>query len=95
VIHFFNETSVTQSSYFSLYYIFFVLGEMAESLLGGLGLWVEMHFMLNQFSMTSRYVSRLPCKDIPIFLEKFDEREFLFRVYVISHVSNLGRILHG
>jgi hypothetical protein len=53
---------------------------MAESLLDRLGLQVEMQFMLNQFPRNSRHVNRLPCEDIPIFMEEFDEREFLFEV---------------
>jgi hypothetical protein len=51
--------------------------------------------VLNQFPRNSRHVSRLPCEDVPIFLEEFDEREFLFVVQVISHVSNLGGLLRG
>jgi hypothetical protein len=53
----------------SLHYIFLVLGETAESLLDGLGLRVEMQFMLYQFPRNFRHISRLPCEDIPIFLE--------------------------
>jgi hypothetical protein len=49
--------------------------------------------MLNQFPRDSWHVSRLPCKDVPIFLEEFDEREFLFRIQTIAYVSNLGRFL--
>jgi hypothetical protein len=52
---------------------------MMKSLLNRLGLQVEM-FVLNQFPRDSRHVSRLPCKDVPIFQEEFDEREFLFGV---------------
>jgi hypothetical protein len=52
-----------------------------------------MQFVLNQFPRNSRYVSRLPCEDIPIFLEEFDKREFLFRIQIIAYVSNLGRLL--
>jgi hypothetical protein len=37
----------------------------------------------------------LPCKDVPIFLEEFDEREFLFRIQTVAYVSHLGRFLHG
>jgi hypothetical protein len=54
-----------------------------------------MQFVLNQFPRNSRHVSRLSCEDVPIFLEKFDEREFLFVVQIIAYVSNLGRLLHG
>jgi hypothetical protein len=46
---------------------------MAESLLDELGLWVQMQFMLNQFPRNSSRVSGLPCEDVPIFLEEFDE----------------------
>jgi hypothetical protein len=51
--------------------------------------------MLNQFPRNSWHVSRLPCEDVPIFLEEFDEREFLFGVQIIAHVSNIGRLLRG
>jgi hypothetical protein len=51
--------------------------------------------MPNKFPRNSRYVSKLSCKDAPIFLEEFDEREFLFRVQIIAYVSNLGRLLRG
>jgi hypothetical protein len=67
---------------------------MPESLLDKLGLWVHMEFMLNQFPRDSRPISRLPCKDVPIFLEEFDEREFLFGIQCVAYVSNLGRFLH-
>jgi hypothetical protein len=52
-----------------------------------------MEFMLNQFSRDSWHVSRLPCKDVPIFLEEFDEHEFLFGIQGVAYVSNLGRFL--
>jgi hypothetical protein len=45
---------------------------MAESLLDRLGLGIQMKFVLNQFLRNSRHVSRLPCEDVPIFLEEFD-----------------------
>jgi hypothetical protein len=54
-----------------------------------------MQFVLNQFSRNSRHVSRLPCEDVPIFLEKFDEREFLFGIQIVAYVSNLGRFIRG
>jgi hypothetical protein len=54
-----------------------------------------MQFMLNQFPRNSRHVSRLPCEEVPIFLEEFDEREFLFGVQIVAYVSNLGRFLRG
>jgi hypothetical protein len=50
--------------------------------------------VLNQFPRNSRHVSRLPCKDVPILLEEFDEREFLFGIQIVAYVSNLGRLLH-
>jgi hypothetical protein len=66
---------------------------MSESLLDRLGLWVQMEFLLKQFPRDSRHVSRLPCKDVPIFLEEFDEREFLFGIQCVAYVSNIGRLL--
>jgi hypothetical protein len=57
-----------------------MLGETTESLLDRVGFWVLMQLMLNRFPRDSRHVSRLPCKDVPIFLEEFDEREFLFGI---------------
>jgi hypothetical protein len=52
-----------------------------------------MELVLNQFSSDSQHVSKLPCKDVPIFLEKFDKREFLFGIQGVAYVSNLGRFL--
>jgi hypothetical protein len=69
------------------------LGKAAESLLDGLGEWVQMEFVLNQFPRDSWHVSRLPCEDIPIFLEEFDEHEFLFGIQGVAYVSNHGRFL--
>jgi hypothetical protein len=54
-----------------------------------------MQFMLNQFPRDSRHVSGLPCEDVPIFLGEFDEREFLFGIQTVAHVSHLGRFLCG
>jgi hypothetical protein len=68
---------------------------MMESLLNGLGLHVKMQLMLNQLPRNSRRVSRLPCEDVPIFLEEFDEREFVFGVQIVAYVSNLGRLPRG
>jgi hypothetical protein len=34
-------------------------------------------------------------KDVPIFLEEFGEREFLFGVQITSYVSNLRGLLCG
>jgi hypothetical protein len=53
-----------------------------------------MEFVLNQLPRDSRHVSKLLCKDVPIFLEEFDEREFLFGIQGVAYVSNLGRFLH-
>jgi hypothetical protein len=66
---------------------------MAESLLGRLGMWIEIKFMLNKFPRNSRHVSRLPCEYVPIFLEEFYEREFLFQIQGIAYVSNIRRFL--
>jgi hypothetical protein len=51
--------------------------------------------MLNQFPSNSRHVSRLSCEDVPIYLEEFDERGFLFGIEIVAYVSNLGRFLRG
>jgi hypothetical protein len=51
--------------------------------------------MLNQFPRNSRHVSRLPCEYVPIFLEEFDEREFLFGVQIFAYMNNLRRFLFG
>jgi hypothetical protein len=52
-----------------------------------------MEFTLNQFPRDSWHVSRLPCKDVPIFLEELDEREFLFGIQGVAYVSNHGQFL--
>jgi hypothetical protein len=52
-----------------------------------------MEYVLNPFPRDSQHVSRLPCKDVPIFLEEFYECEFLFGIQGIAYVSNLGRFL--
>jgi hypothetical protein len=52
-----------------------------------------MQFILNQFPRNSRHVSRLPCEDVPIFLEEFEEHEFLFGIQIVAYMSNLGRFL--
>jgi hypothetical protein len=48
----------------------------------------------NQFPRNSKHVSRLPHEDVPIFMEEFDDREFLFGIEIFAYVSNLGRLLH-
>jgi hypothetical protein len=45
--------------------------------------------------MNSRHANRLPCEDVPIFLEEFDEWDFLFGIQIIVDVSNLGWFLCG
>jgi hypothetical protein len=59
---------------------FFILDEMTKSLLDRLGFGVDVKLMIYQFPCNSWHVRRLPCNDVPIFLEQFDEREFLFGV---------------
>jgi hypothetical protein len=54
-----------------------------------------MQFVLNQFPKNSRHVNRLPCEDVTIFLEEFEECEFLIGIQTIAHVSDLGRLLSG
>jgi hypothetical protein len=36
--------------------------------------------MLYQLPRDSKHVSRLPCVDVPSFLEEFYEHEFLFEI---------------
>jgi hypothetical protein len=52
-----------------------------------------MKFMLYQLPRNCKHVSGLPCKDVPIFLEEFDEREFLFGIQTIAHMSDLGGLI--
>jgi hypothetical protein len=66
-----------------------------ESLLDKLSLWVEMKFVVNQFPRNSKHVSWLPCEDVHVFLEEFDEREFPIGVQTIDYVSILRRLLCG
>jgi hypothetical protein len=54
-----------------------------------------MEFVFNQFFRNSRHVNRLLYKDVPIFLDEFDKREFLFGIQTVAYVSNLGRFLRG
>jgi hypothetical protein len=54
-----------------------------------------MQFVLNQFPRNSRHISRLSCEYVPIFLEEFDECEFLIGIQTIAQVSDLGRHLRG
>jgi hypothetical protein len=54
-----------------------------------------MHFMLNTSPRDSQHVSRLPCEDVPIFLEEFDKCEFLFRIQTVAHMSHLGSFRCG
>jgi hypothetical protein len=67
---------------------------VTESLFDRLGLQIQMEFMLYQFPMNSQHVSRLPCKNVHILLEGFDECEFLFGVQGVAYMSNLGRFLY-
>jgi hypothetical protein len=60
-------------------------------LLDRLGFWVQMQLMLNRLPRDSQHVNRLPCKDVPIFLEEFDEREFLFGIWTVAYMSHLRR----
>jgi hypothetical protein len=70
------------------------LGETAVSFLGRLFLQIQIRFMLNEFPRNSKHVSRFQCKDVPIFLEEFDQRKFLFGIQGVAYVSNLQSFLH-
>jgi hypothetical protein len=65
---------------------------MTNVLFDRLGFGVDVKFVLYQFPRNSCHVSGLPCKDVPIFLERFDDCEFLFGIQTISHVSDLRGI---
>jgi hypothetical protein len=52
------------------------------ALLDGLGVGVDVKFVLYQFPRNSRHVSRVPYEDVHISLEEFNEREFLFGVQI-------------
>jgi hypothetical protein len=69
------------------------LGETSKVLLDGLSIGVDVKFMLYQFPRNSRHVSRLPCENISILLEEFDECEFLFRIQIIPHMRDLGGLI--
>jgi hypothetical protein len=56
---------------------------------------VDVKFVLYQFSKNSQHVSIFPYEDIPIFLEKFDEHEFLFRIETVPQMSDLGGLIRG
>jgi hypothetical protein len=64
-------------------------------LLDGLSTQVEVKFMLYQFPMNSLHVSKLSCEDVPIFLEEFGEREFLFGIQTIPYMRDLGGLIQG
>jgi hypothetical protein len=66
------------------------LGEKSKALLDELGIGVDMKFVFYRFIRNSMHVSGLPCEDLPIFLEEVDVPEFLFRIQIIPHVSDLG-----
>jgi hypothetical protein len=66
---------------------------MMKTLLDGLSIWVEVKFVLYQLHRKSMYANCLPCKDVPIFIEEFDECEFLFVIQTIPHMSNLGGLI--
>jgi hypothetical protein len=68
---------------------------MLKALLDRLGVGVDVKFVLYQFTRNSRHVRRLPCKDVPIVLEEFDEHQFLFRIQIVPHVSDNRGLIHG
>jgi hypothetical protein len=66
-----------------------------KTLFDRLGLRVQVKFVLYQFPRNSRHVNRFPCEDVPVFLEEFDECEFLFGIQTIPHVNNLRGLIRG
>jgi hypothetical protein len=71
------------------------LDETTNALLDEHGVWVDEKFMLYQFPRNTQHGSMLLCEDVPIFLEGFDEHEFLFGIQTIPHMSNLGGLIRG
>jgi hypothetical protein len=71
------------------------LGETSKALLDRLGIGVNVKFVLYQFPRNSRHISRLPCEHVLIFLEEFDEREFLFRIRIVPHESDFEGVTRG
>jgi hypothetical protein len=74
---------------------FFILGKTSKVLLDGLGIGIGVKFMLCQFPRNSTHISMLSCKDVPIFLEEFDEHKFLFKIQIIPHMSDLRGLTRG
>jgi hypothetical protein len=68
---------------------------MSKALLDGLGIGVNMKFVFYQFPRQSKHVSRFPCEDVPLFLEEFDECDFLFKIQIVSHMSDLRGVTRG
>jgi hypothetical protein len=68
---------------------------MSNALFDRLGIGINVKFVFYQFSRNSRHVSGLPCKDVPIFLKEFNECEFLFRIQIVSHMSDFGGVTQG
>jgi hypothetical protein len=66
-----------------------------KALLNMLCVGVDVKFVLYQFPKNSQHVSIFPYEDIPIFLEKFDEHEFLFRIETVPQMSDLGGLIRG
>jgi hypothetical protein len=71
------------------------LGETLKALLDGLCIGVDVKFMLYQFPRNSQHVSRIPCKDVCIFLEEFDKHKFLFGVQIAPYMSDLRGLIGG
>jgi hypothetical protein len=66
-----------------------------KTLFDRLGSRIMVKSVLYQFPRNSQHVNRLPCEDVPIFLKEFDEREFLFGIQTIPHMSNLRGPIRG
>jgi hypothetical protein len=68
---------------------------MSKVFLDALGVGVNMKFILYQFPRNSRNVGGLPCEDVPILLEEFDERRILFRFQIVPRMSDLRGVTRG
>jgi hypothetical protein len=58
----------------------------------GIGIGIDVRFLLYQLPRDSRHVNRLPCKNIPVFLEEFDKHKFLIGVQTIPKLHDLRRV---
>jgi hypothetical protein len=64
------------------------LAKTLKVLLDGLGVRVDVKFVLYQLPRNSRHANMLSCEDVSIFIKEFNEREFLFEIQIIPLVRD-------